>query len=218
MNKVSVIIPTLNEADSITEVLDQIPKEVVDEIIVVDGHSEDGTVDLVRELGYKVIYQEGKGYGAAFSTGVRYAQGDILILMDGDGSPNPKDIPSLLKKINEGYDIVLGSRYLSKAGSEDDTVIRYIGNKVFTFIVNKIHNMNISDSLYMFAAVKRKVFESIKLESSDFGYSVEFPIKAHKAGFKFAEVASLERKRVSGKSRVNAFWDGLKILWVIMKG
>lgn len=218
MYKVSVITITLNEADSIGKVLAEIPKDVVDEILVVDGHSIDGTADVVKKLGYKVIFQDGKGYGDAFATGVKHTQGEVLILMDGDGSPNPQHIPLLLEKIKAGYDLAWASRYLPSAGSEDDTLIRHIGNKLFTFLVQKIYKMPITDILYMFTAVKREVFEALELNISDFGYCVELPIKAHKAGFKFAEVPSLERKRFSGKSRVNASWDGLKILTTILKG
>lgn len=217
MNKISIIVITLNEVHSIADVLNEIPSSVADEVLVVDGYSTDGTVELVKKMGYPVIFQEGVGYGAAFSTGVKYSRGDVLVLMDSDGSHNPKDIPLLLEKISTGYDVALGSRYLIGSRSYDDTLIRYIGNKLFTFLTNRIHRMNISDSLYMFVAAKRKVFDSIELKSKDFGYCVEFPIKAYKAGFKFAEVPSSERKRIAGKSRVNAFWDGLKILKVILK-
>jgi len=213
---VSVIIITLNEFESIGQVLKELPRNL-DEILVVDGYSSDGTPELVKSLGYEVIMQQGKGYGAAFLTGIKKAKGDVLVLMDGDGSHNPADIPRLLEKVSEGYDAVFGSRYLPGSGSEDDTIIRYFGNKVFTYFTNLVHHVGISDSLYLFAAIRREVFERIKLSGLGFEFCVEVPIKVHLAGFKIAEVPCFERKRFYGKSRVNAFFHGLRILWMIIK-
>lgn len=215
--KASVIVITLNEVESIASVLQDIPQTEVQEIVVIDGHSTDGTPDLVRGLGYQVITQDGKGYGNAFLTGIKHAKGDVLILMDGDGSQNPKDIPLLLEKIAEGYDVVLGSRYLPTSGSEDDTAIRHFGNKFFTWLTNFLHNMKISDSLFLFTAIRKEVFQKIELQSQSFEFCVEVPIRAHKAGFKFSEVPSFERKRFYGKSRVNVFYHGLRIFWLIIK-
>ena len=164
--KVSVVIPTLNEAGSIGNVLNEIPKEVVDEVIVVDGHSSDETREIVKGLGHKVIMQDGKGYGQAFSQGIREAQGDIIVLMDADGSHNPKDIPLLVEKVNsQGYDFALGSRYAPGSWSEDDTLIRHLGNKIFTFLTNRIHKMGVSDSLFLFGAFKKGVLNSIEVKS-----------------------------------------------------
>ena len=97
---VSVIIITLNEFESIGQVLKELPRNL-DEILVVDGYSSDGTPELVKSLGYEVIMQQGKGYGAAFLTGIKKAKGDVLVLMDGDGSHNPADIPRLLEKVSD---------------------------------------------------------------------------------------------------------------------
>ena len=216
--KVSVIIPTLNEVGSIERVLKEIPKDIVNEILVVDGHSTDGTPELVKKLGYKLIEQEGQGYGLAFSTGIKHATGDVLVLMDADGSHNPNDIPKLLKCIDDGYDITFGSRYLPGSGSKDDTLIRYIGNKLFTYLLNKIHGVGLSDSLFLYVAAKKRVFDSIEMKSANFEYCIEFPIKAHRAGFRFAEIPSFEQKRTAGKTKVNAFYHGLRILWVILRG
>lgn len=216
-SKVSVIIPSLNEVGAIREVLIQVPKDWVDEILVIDGHSQDGTVELVKKLGYDLIFQEGKGFGSAIATGVKYAKGDVLIIINADNSQNPKDIPRLLEKIGEGYDVVMASRYLIGGGSEDDTLLHYFGNKLFTFLCNLIHGSHFSDALYFFFAAKREVFETVKLRSSGFEYCMELPIKVHRDGFKIAEIPSFERKRSGGRAKVNAFFDGLKILRAILK-
>ena len=215
--KATVVIPTLNERECIAKVLQDIPKEAVHEVLIVDGHSTDGTPEIVRQLGYRAITQPGKGYGDAINTGVAHADGDVIITMDADGSYNADDIPRLLKKLEEGCDIVYGSRYAKGSGSDDDTLVSYIGNKVFTFLLNILHGVKISDSLFLYIAAKKRVFETIEMKSQNFEYCIEFPIKAHKAGFTYTEIPSREKKRTGGDSKVNAVYHGFRILWVLLK-
>lgn len=214
---VSAVIPTLNEAGNIGQVLNDIPKNLVNEILVVDGFSTDGTPEIVKNMGHTVIMQKERGYGSGFITGIKAAQGDVIVLMDGDGSQNPKDIPLLLDKIKEGYDFVLASRYTKQSCSKDDTLIRYIGNKLFTWLTNTIHGMEISDSLYLFAAFQKRVLDRLDLKRNNFEFCVEVPIKAYRAGFRFCEVPSTERKRKEGRSKVNAFIHGLRIMLEIIR-
>ena len=126
--RISIIIPTLNEAGCIEKTLSEIPGGLADEIIIVDGHSLDGTAELVRQLGYKVIMQRSRGFGGGFSEGIEVATGDIIILMNADGSMDPEDIPKLVGKIKEGYDCVFAVRYAPGYGSEDDDLIHHFGN------------------------------------------------------------------------------------------
>ena len=156
--KVSVLIPTLNEEKCIAYVIKDIPRDIVDEVLVVDGHSTDKTREIAQSMGARVLLQPNKrGYGDAMKFGFKNAVGDVIIDIDADGSYEPKDIARLLKKLAEGYDMVLGSRYLPGAGSEDDTLIRYIGNKFFTFLTNFIYKTKISDSLYLLKMIMRLV-------------------------------------------------------------
>ena len=217
MEKVTVIIPTMNEIECIQHVLEELVQFTNGEILVVDGHSTDGTPALVKELGFKVITQDGKGYGNAMKTGLKHANGDIIITFDADGSYDPKDISDLVKGIDEHNDVVFGSRYLPQSGSHDDTIIRYIGNMIFTFLLNIIHGVEISDSLFLYIAAKKEVFESINMQSTGFEYCIEFPIKMKNNGFNYQEIPSFERKRFAGDSTVNAFSDGLRILWYLLK-
>ena len=216
--KVSLIIPTLNEACVLEKTLRLVSKKYVDEIIVVDGHSTDDTVTIARSLGCRAFIQPNKGYGDAISYGVKQAKGEIVIFMDADSSQDPRAIPKLLAKIKEGYEMVLGSRYLKGAGSDDDTPIRYIGNMFFTFLVNKIHNLNVSDSLYLFAAIRKNAFKKINPTSSDMEFCVEILIKARKKNIKIAEIPIKELERAAGTSKVNIFYHGFRILfWVLRK-
>ncbi len=113
--------------------------------------------------------------------------------------------------------MVLASRYLPGAGSDDDTPLHYFGNKMFTFLCNLLYKVGISDSLYFFLAAKKEIFEKIKLESPNSGYCVELLIKAHRAGFKITEIPSFEKKRRAGKAKLNAFINGSQILLKILK-
>lgn len=220
----TLIMPTLNEVESIEKALTQLPRDLIDEVLVVDGHSTDGTVELVRKLGYQVIFQEenpkgggAKGFGSAVATGIKHARGDVVVIMSADLSQNVNDIPLLLGKIKEGYDLALASRYTRGGGSEDDTWLHRWGNKFFTALCNLLYNTRVTDCLYFFLAVRKNVFDKFKLEVVHAGCCPELPIKARKAGFKIAEIPSFEKKRAGGKAKLNAFIDGLKILLTILK-
>jgi glycosyltransferase involved in cell wall biosynthesis len=215
--KVSLIIPTLNEVGSIEAVLKEVPRDVVDEVLIVDGHSTDGTPELVARLGGTVVPQAGRGYGDAIATGFKHVTGDIIVLADADGSYELADIRLLVQRVREGADLALGSRYLPESGSDDDTVIRYVGNKAFTFLFRAMYHVEISDALFFYAAVRREVAQAITATSPGFEYILEFLIKAQRAGFKFAEIPSAEKARTAGKSKVNAFRDGLKMLWCMTR-
>ena len=217
VKEVTVIIPTLNEIECIESVLKELSEMNIGEILVVDGLSTDGTPELVEKLGFKVIMQDGKGYGNAVSTGLKHAQGDVIIPLDADGSYDPRDIEKLLKGIENGSDVVFASRYLPQSGSDDDTIIRFVGNKFFTFLLKTIHGVQISDSLFLYVAAKKEVFQALNLQSQGFEYCIEFPIKVQRAGLKYTEVPSIERARIGGASKVNAFFDGLVILWYMLK-
>lgn len=218
--KVTLLIPTLNEEGCIGRVLKEVPREVVDEIVVIDGHSKDRTAQEAKEQlrpEDKFIVQQSKGYGAAFLEGFEVATGDVLIMMDADGSHNPADIPKLVEKVRRGGEYVMASRYASGGHSEDDTIIRWFGNRLFTLLTNVIHGTRVTDSLYLFTAVTRDGLKKLHLTSPGFEFCTEIVVKAHRAGLKFEEVPAIERVRYAGKSKVNAFWHGLKILRMILK-
>ncbi len=218
--KVSLIIPTRNEEGAIGPTLREVPRDVVDEIIVIDGHSTDKTWDEVKaELRPqdKLVMQKGKGYGGAFLEGFDIATGDVILLLDADGSHNPNEIPAIIEKVRRGYEYVMASRYMRGGHSEDDTIIRWFGNRVFTLMTNMIHGTDVTDSLYLFTAITRDGLTKLNLHSTGFEFCTEIVVKAHRAGLKFAEVPAFERARTAGKTKVNAFWHGLKILRMILR-
>lgn len=215
--KVSLIIPTLNEAEVFKKTLALVPKRFLYETIVVDGHSIDNTREIAKSLDCRVFLQPHTGYGDAVMYGVKKARGDVVIFMDADGSQDPKAIPKLLTKIKEGYDMVLGSRYMKGAGSEDDTPIRYIGNMAFTFLTNFIHGLNLSDSLYLYMAARKDIFKKVKPTSHNMEFCIEILIRARKAGIRMIEIPIKEKKRIAGRSKVNALYHGIRILRWIFK-
>ena len=218
--KVSLLIPTLNEEGCIGRVLQEVPRDAVDEIVVIDGHSKDRTEQEVKanmRPEDKFVVQKGKGYGAAFLEGFEVATGDVLIMMDADGSHNPSDIPKLVERVRRGGEYVMASRYAPGGHSEDDTIIRWFGNRMFTLMTNMVHGTRVTDSLYLFTAITRDGLRKLKLTSPGFEFCTEIVVKAHRAGLKFDEVPALERARYAGRSKVNAFWHGLKILRMILK-
>ena len=217
MPKVSAVIPTLNEVSTIKMVLDSLPKDIVSEVLVVDGHSTDGTIALVKSLGYPVYFEEGNGFGAAFATGAKKAAGDVVVFINSDYSHDAADISKFLEKMNEGYDMVMASRYLKGGGSEDDSLLHYIGNRIITFTANLVHGTRFSDILYFYLAAKKEIFNKVETRAEGFEYCIELPIKAHKAGFKIVQVPSFERKRAGGEAKVNAFRHGSKIFLSIFK-
>jgi|TARA_B100002003_G_C14119929_1_gene538620 glycosyltransferase involved in cell wall biosynthesis len=208
---VSVVIPTLNEVKNIKQILSEMPS-IVGEVIFVDGHSKDGTQDVIKETKAKLIVQKSKGFGGAFMEGAKAAKGDIIVMMDADGSHNPADIPKLVDKVKEGHDCAFASRYTMHSYSEDDTILRSFGNWLITKLTNILFNMRTTDSLFMYAAFKKPAYEHLKMKSNGFEFCIEAITKAYIKGLKVAEVPSIERKRFAGETKVNDFRDGYKLI------
>lgn len=215
---VEVIIPTKNEVGVIEEVLEGV-KEYADRIVVVDGHSEDGTLEMAKTNGVEVFTQKGAGKGAALRQAFGDAKGDIVIIIDADGSMSPREIPLFLDAIGSGADLAKGSRFFNGGHSEDMTVTRKIGNLFFLFLVNLFWGANYTDLCYGFKAFTRESIERLRshLNSAEFDIETEICIKSKKLGLKVVEVPSVELKRVHGDSKLNTMLDGARILKRILK-
>ncbi len=218
--KVTILIPTKNEEGCIGRVLSEVPRNIVSEVIVIDGHSTDNTCKEAQRFmkaGDRIVRQRKKGYGDAFIQGLKIASGDLIVMMDADGSHNPRDISKIIKKVKQGAEYVMASRYMPGGRSDDDTWLRFFGNKFFTWMTNIVHGTNITDSLYLFTAIKKSTLKTLNLKSSGFEFCTEIVVKAHKAGLKFAEVPTIERARYAGHSKVNSLVHGIKILRMVLK-
>ncbi len=217
--KTTLIIPALNEEGCIGKTIREIPRDCVDEIIVVDGHSADNTINEAKSVldpNDKVIEQKREKFGGAIYDGLDLATGNVVMIMDADGSHNPNDIPKLLSKFSENT-VVMASRYAPGGRSDDDTFVRWFGNWLFTKLIRIVHGIKITDSLYFFFAISKENFKKLNLKSQGFAICIEFLVKAKRNGLKIIEIPAIERPRLAGESKVNAFQDGLKILRAILR-
>lgn len=214
--RISVVIPTLNEAENLPHVLPYIP-DWIDEIILVDGRSTDNTVEVARQLwpGVRVLEQVGRGKGNALKQGFSAATGDIIVMMDADGSTNPVEIPAFIAILVAGADFVKGSRFLQGGGSEDITPIRKIGNWGLLFLVRTIFSCQYSDLCYGFNAFWAQHLPRLNPDTDGFEIETKLNLRALTAGLKVAEIPSYEAKRIHGKSHLRAIPDGFRILKTI---
>ena len=218
--QITVIIPTLNEEKSIADLIKELNIGGFSNILVIDGNSTDCTAQIAKELGVNVIFQNGKGKGDALRQAFSYkALSDWVVMLDADGSMNPVEILSFLEPLKNGVDVVKGSRFLPEGFSEDMTFFRKIGNKFFIFLVNLIWGAKYTDLCYGYAAFKKESLHKMypHLKSKNFEIEAEIFIKAKKLGLRVEEVPSIELRRRFGKSNLDAFGDGFKILQTIIR-
>jgi len=215
---VSVVIPTKNEAKNLPHVLSRIPT-IVDEVVLVDAKSQDGTVDVARSLrpDIQIVYQKGRGKGNALREGFAAANGDIIVMIDADGSMAPEEIPAFVNALLEGADYAKGSRFLDGGGTDDMEYHRYMGNLGFVTLVRLLYGGNYTDLCYGYCAFWSHVLTALQLESDGFEIETEINVRALKAGLRITEVPSFEYKRIHGQSNLNAVRDGTRVLHMILK-
>ncbi len=213
---VSVVIPALNEAENLPHVLPRIPRGV-HEVILVDGHSVDGTVDVARKLRptIRVVQQGGKGKGDALRCGFAAATGEIIVMLDADGSTDPREIPLFVGALVAGADFVKGSRFLQGGGTSDMPFYRKLGNWGFVYLVRTLFRGAYSDLCYGYNAFWRRVLPHLALDCNGFEVETMMNIRALKAGLKVAEVPSFEASRVFGEGRLKTIPDGWRVLRTI---
>ncbi|WP_326963642.1 glycosyltransferase family 2 protein [Arthrobacter sp. PL16] len=210
---ISVVIPTLNEARNIPWVLRRMPT-YVDEVVIVDGRSTDNTVGVAQALreDIVVVNEKRKGKGVALRSGFAAATGDIIVMLDADGSMDPQEIGWFVSPLQHDYDFVKGSRYVTGGGSEDLTWLRRTGNRALTGLANAVLHSNYSDLCYGYIAFRRECLEVLQLESDGFEIETELIVRAARAGLRIAEVPSFELDRISGASNLQTFRDGWRVL------
>lgn len=215
---VSVVIPALNEEENLPYVLPLIPSWV-DEVLLVDGHSTDRTVDVARELmpNIRIIYQEGRGKGAALRSGFAAATGDIIVMLDADGSTDPCEIPLFCAALLGGADFVKGSRFLQGAGTADMELHRMMGNFALLMSVRLLFGGNYSDLCYGYNAFWRRCLPTLELDGDGFEIETMMNVRALRVGLKVTEVPSFENRRQHGFSRLRAIPDGWRVLKTIVK-
>ncbi|RLF17103.1 MAG: glycosyl transferase [Thermoprotei archaeon] len=197
-SEVTIVIPTLNEAEAIGKVLNEIinvgiPK---DNILVVDGGSTDGTVDIVNSMGVKVILQEGKGKADAIRTAVRYIKTPFTLLMDGDYTYPARYIPELYNKIKQGYDLVIGARLLDRSSQG---ILFKFGNKVLTKFFNVLFGTGLRDVLSGMYIIRTSILKELFFETRSFGIETEIVAHVVNTTNRIAEVPIEYRRRLGKK-------------------
>jgi glycosyltransferase involved in cell wall biosynthesis len=204
--KISLIVPTLDEEPTVMEVIDGC-RPYVDEILVVDGHSTDGTREVVEKAGIKVILDNKKGKGAALRHAVNYITGDIVVFIDADCSHDPRDIPKLVEPIlKDEADHVSASRLIG--GSSElhggfDEFFRLTGSSFITACMNWRFKVKLSESQNGFRAIKTDVFKQLGLQENITTIEQEMIMRTLKKGFRMGEVPSHEHERKMGYSKIN---------------
>jgi glycosyltransferase involved in cell wall biosynthesis len=215
--RVTVVIPTLNEARNLEEILPRLPE--VSEVIIVDGDSSDGTAAVARRLcpDVRVIRQRGSGKGDAVRAGFAAAAGDIIVMLDADGSARPEEIPLFVDVLRRGADFAKGSRFLAGGGSADITRVRRFGNWFFSFVVNRLFRTRYTDLCYGYNAFWAHCLSSLDVDCDGFEVETQLNIRAARAGFVVVEVPSFEDLRIHGASNLHAVRDGLRVLRTILR-
>jgi glycosyltransferase involved in cell wall biosynthesis len=229
--RVSVVIPTLNEERNLPYVLGELPANI-HEVIVVDGHSVDDTLAIARKLrpDARIVMQTRSGKGNALACGCAAATGDVIVMIDADGSTDANEIPSFVSALLDGADFAKGTRFAKGGGSEDITRLRALGNRILTRTVNLLYGTKYTDLCYGFNVFWRTHLSALGFNSTAVlsedrsgriwgdGFEIEtlINIRIAAAGLAVAEVPSFERSRIYGVSNLSAFSDGIRVLRTIL--
>jgi len=215
--RVSVVMPALNEADNLPHVFERMPIDVF-EVILVDGNSTDGTVDVAKRLwpALRVVTQSGKGKGNALMCGFWEAKGDVIVMLDSDGSTDPAEIPRFVGALLAGADFAKGTRFIAGGGSADITRVRHVGNWALAKLVNGLWGGQYSDLCYGYNAFWRRCLPFVTPDCEGFEVETLINIRATRAGLRIHEVPSFEHNRRHGSSNLQARRDGVRVLRTII--
>jgi glycosyltransferase involved in cell wall biosynthesis len=226
--KTTLFVLTYNEIVGMKAIMPRIKKEWVDDIIIVDGGSTDGTLEYAKEQGYATYVQKKKGIRHAYIEGIPLVKTDYIISFSPDGNSVPEAIPNLIKKIEEGNDMVIASRYLDHAKSHDDDFITRFGNWLFTKAINVFHGSNYTDALVIYRIYMKSLFYELKMDTEE-SYNMEkwffttmgieplLSIRCAKYKKKYTEIPEDEPKRIGGERKLQVIRWGAAYLVQIIK-
>lgn len=215
MSELTLIIPAKNEKESLPKVL-RILKNYNCKIIVSLQKDDYETIESIKDFDVKIYEQTGLGYGNSLREGINQCSTKYFCIYNADGSFEEKDLKQML--INcEKNDFVFASRYLRGGGSDDDTIVTYVGNKFFSLVGRLLFSLNLTDILYTYVTGKTTIFRELNIKSDDFRFCVEFPIKMKLSNKSYTSIPSYEKKRIAGKKKVSEIKDGFLILTEILK-
>lgn len=219
--KVTLLVPTLDEIAGMKAIMPRVRGEWCEQVLVVDGGSTDGTVEYARSRGYDVVVQSRPGLRQAYVEALQQARGDVILTFSPDGNSVPELIPRLIEKMDEGYDMVIASRYLDGARSEDDDRITAFGNWLFTKTVNVLHGGRYTDCLVIFRAYRRALVQELDLDGESayalaerlfrtrLSWEPLLSVRAAKRRLRVAEIPGDEPPRIGGQRKLQIWrWGG----------
>jgi len=213
----AIIVLTLDEIDGVSAIMPRVRMEWAEEIVFVDGGSTDGTIEKAGELGFKVIHQKNKGEGNAFRIGVEGTKSDNVMMFSPDGNDVPEDIPVLINKLKEGYDVVHVSRFGKNSISEDAGSLDRFGNNMFTFLVNVFFGGHLTDALNGFRILKREIMMDLKTDAQYLNIEQQICIRTLKKKYRIYEIEGKEPKRIGGQRKMRPLIVGAQLSWQIIK-
>jgi glycosyltransferase involved in cell wall biosynthesis len=216
--RISVVIPALNEERNLPHVLARLPAGL-HEVIVVDGHSTDGTLEVVRRLrpDARIVLQSGRGKGNALAAGFAACTGDVVVTLDADGSADAAEIPRFVAALSCGADFVKGSRFAQGGASSDITLARRLGNGALNALVNALYGTSYTDLCYGYNAFWARCLPYMHVDCDGFEVETLMNVRIAKAGLVIHEVPSHERDRIYGTSNLHAVRDGTRVLRTILQ-
>ncbi len=223
----TLFVPVLNEADGMRNVMPRIDREWVDQVLVVDGRSSDGSVSYAREQGYDVVVQQRPGLRHAYTEGFPHVRGEYVITFSPDGNSVPELIPQLIEKVQEGHDMVIASRYLGGARSYDDDAVTRFGNWFFTTAINVLFGGRYTDAMVMFRIYRTELFHGLDLDDDE-GYATErlfgtvigieplLSLRAAKRRLRVSEIPGDEPRRLWGRRKLQIVrWGAAHVLQIL---
>lgn len=227
--KVTLLIPTLNEIEGMKAIMPLIKKEWYDQLLIVDGQSTDGTIEFCKSQGYQLVIQQKKGMRHAYMESLPYITGDVILTFSPDGNSIPELIPECIKKMKEGYDMVIVSRYAQGAKSQDDDAITGFGNWLFTHSINLFHRARYTDAMVIYRAYKKQLIYDLDLDKDSsyereeklFGTRISWEpllsIRAAKRKLKVTEIPGDEPARTGGERKLQVLRWGAAYMFEIYR-
>lgn len=223
--KTTLIVATLNEVEGMRTIMPLVQRSWVDQILIMDGGSTDGTIELARKMGYEVYVQRRPGFRHAYVEVMPLVRGDVVITFSPDGNSPPEAIPALVAKMREGWDMVIASRYLPPARSYDDDAVTAFGNWLFTKTVNVLHGGRYTDAMVIFRAYRKFIVKALDLDRDEgyatperlFGTRISWEplmsVRAARRGLNIAEIPVDEPPRVGGVRKLQILRWGAAYYW-----
>lgn len=225
----TLFIPTINEIDGLKAIMPKIDRSWVDQILIVDGNSNDGTVEYAKSQGYEIHVQTKKGLRHAYNEGFEKIRGDIVITFSPDGNCIPDFIPKLIEEMHKGYDMVVASRYKDDAKSDDDDLITAFGNKIFNVVTGLLHGFPYTDCMGIYRAYRTRFYYDLDLDKEEsykpeklfqtvLGIEPLLSVRAAKMKLKIGEIPADEPPRIYGVRKLQIFrWGGAYMSQVILE-